>query len=542
MQTHISILCICLMSGFIPLKTSQVNGNENGVNGNENGTNGIDTFLGNFHFSADNFLEKFGYMKMPTSEGNISHSAESRERAVRLFQEYYGLTVSGIMDKNTIVQMKRPRCGVPDMGKGSPNGPAPFTAPGYKWNKNIISWKTTRYSRKLPSSTQRFAFENSFKKWSDVTPLKFEYTNGDPDIEIYFARGNHGDGVGNSFDGPGRVLAHAYYPTDGGTHFDEDEKWVFRGNANDGIDLEVVAAHEFGHALGLGHSNNPDSLMYPAYRFQSQGWKLHYDDIVGIQSLYGSPSETSTPPMTVQSVRQTPRRRPTTQSMTTHRSVTRRTTQRTSNFPDTTIKPNLPGGTCNLTFDAITLGLNGNTYAFRNMEVYKLGNAGMAPGYPKKSYDVFPKAPQNPSAAFHALNHVYIIKGRRLWRYTNFKLDDQYPKEVRNMPSRQRINFAFTYKNHWGDEQIYLFGDTHFWEFNKYTDDVLPRYKLPISSYWTGVPNSPDAGIQWTDNYIYLFKGSKYIKMDPRKRRVIAGYPKDIAPSWIRGVCNSVPK
>lgn len=46
------------------------------------------------------------------------------------------------------------------------------------------------------------------------------------------------------------------------------------------------------------------------------------------------------------------------------------------------------------------------------MEVYKLGNAGMAPGYPKKSYDVFPKAPQNASAAFHALNHVYIIKGK----------------------------------------------------------------------------------------------------------------------------------
>lgn len=46
------------------------------------------------------------------------------------------------------------------------------------------------------------------------------------------------------------------------------------------------------------------------------------------------------------------------------------------------------------------------------MEVYKLGNAGMAPGYPMKSYDVFPKAPQNPSAAFHALNHVYIIKGK----------------------------------------------------------------------------------------------------------------------------------
>lgn len=107
-------------------------------------------------------------------------------------------------------------------------------------------------------------------------------------------------------------MAHAFGPgpgIGGDTHFDDNEHWTAgqMGKNNNtsilyeekgvfsvmtftllvaGFNLFVVAAHEIGHALGLKHSRNPDSLMYPNYRPSRPANLLSPEDVANINALY----------------------------------------------------------------------------------------------------------------------------------------------------------------------------------------------------------------------------------------------------------------
>ena len=87
------------------------------------------------------------------------------------------------------------------------------------------------------------------------------------------------------FDGKGKVLAHAFFPSDGRAHFDEDE--TFTDGTYSGTNLLWVATHEFGHSLGIHHSDVENAVMYPYYTGYVPNFKLQQDDVDAIQYLYG---------------------------------------------------------------------------------------------------------------------------------------------------------------------------------------------------------------------------------------------------------------
>ena len=54
------------------------------------------------------------------------------------------------------------------------------------------------------------------------------------------------------------------------------------------FDIQSVACHELGHALGLAHSANMTATMYPAIPPGSTAMRsLHVDDMAGVQAIYG---------------------------------------------------------------------------------------------------------------------------------------------------------------------------------------------------------------------------------------------------------------
>lgn len=262
---------------------------------------------------VQSYLEQFGYLgrtaegfgaadfpeAAPDSPGTLGVTRatpasgvfdDTTAEAVSRFQAFAGLPVTGVVDALTADRMNQPRCGVPDAP-----GVAEFATSGRKWASTNLRYAFQNFTADVPSGDIVLAIEQAFALWAAHTPLRFTQVamSAGPEIIIRFVSADHGDG--HPFDGGGGVLAHAFFPSVppaapsaimGDAHFDDAETWTVAvppGAAT--IDLVTVAAHEFGHSLGLDHSAVAGALMAPFYGGPHRA--VEADDIAGIRSLYG---------------------------------------------------------------------------------------------------------------------------------------------------------------------------------------------------------------------------------------------------------------
>ncbi|XP_033630673.1 neutrophil collagenase-like [Asterias rubens] len=456
------------------------------------------------------YLERNGYVTGHVTNPERTppggeHFEEDAESAIKSFQEFYKLPVTGTMDTDTKATMWMPRCGFPDVAvleKGGEEGAGHEreakkrrrrynTAGGwYKWDHTKLTYSIVNFpSRgKLKQYEVRYAIKRAFEIWSNVTALEFRELDrsSESDIRIEFLRGSHSrDKDHPMFDGPDGELAHAFAPNsgwgdvDGDVHFDDAEIFNIEDSEN-GYNFFQIAAHEIGHSLGLDHSQDPRALMWPHYHYV-HNFKLPKDDVEGIQSLYG--------PNVNEVSKQTPKK------VTSH---------------------------CTLVFDAVTT-IGGIIYAFKSGRFWEIADGKLITD-PEglMTDDYWFHLPSQINAVYHRSDgKTVFLKGTKYWVYHGQYPLPGYPRRLADLGLPTAVDAALTYNA----DKTFFIKKKQVWRFDEKRQSVDPGYPKKVRKIFRGLPRKMHSAFRHSDGQMYFLSGKKYYEVNRRIRRVEKSSP-----------------
>ncbi|KAM4810392.1 matrix metalloproteinase-17 isoform 2-T2 [Rhinophrynus dorsalis] len=477
------------------------------------------------------WLTKFGYLPPPDPVTGQLQTQEELSKAIKAMQEFGGLKATGILDEATLELMKTPRCSLPDLSQSEATRKKRNAQPVTKWTKRNLSWRVRTFPKEssLGHDTVRALMYYALKVWSDITPLNFhEVAGNNADIQIDFSRSDHNDGY--PFDGPGGTVAHAFFPgehhTSGDTHFDDEESWTFRSSDVHGMDLFAVAVHEFGHAIGLTHVSDMESIMRPYYQGpvgDPLKYDLPYDDKVRIWQLYGVRESVS------------PTARPEGSRKEDHPFLpdlpeNRSTIQPRKDEPDR----------CSTHFDAVAQ-IRGEAFFFKGKYFWRLTRSkhlvSLQPAQIHRFWRGLPLNLDSVDAVYERTtdHKIVFFKGDRYWVFKDNNVEEGYPRPITDFGlPLGGVDAAFSWSH---NDKTYFFKDNLFWCYNNKEHRMDEGYPVEMM-LWKGIPGTLDDAMGWSDGATYFFRGKEYWKLVNGNMVTEQGYPQPIARDWL--VCSDM--
>ncbi|CAD5122120.1 DgyrCDS10569 [Dimorphilus gyrociliatus] len=411
---------------------------------------------------VEKFLEEYEDYKV--EEGKFDNKkkpedicrSERFQKALKKMQKFAGLKPTGNIDQATLGKISSPRCGVKD--EENPKRDKRSSQGLYRWPTTHLR-NCVRYENPTEMSNEviKEIVAQASQEYADVTSLNFETNNSpeDPileyfecDIVLYF----HGPGINDCsypFDGPKGTLAHAFLPTSGQVHFDQDETFSLDINNLTAYDFKSIALHEIGHALGLEHSENSSSVMFPYY--QTNMRKLSQADIIAIQNLYST----------------SPINQPQTGGMEPGSSIDRE---------DLCKKP---------TFDTIFQINNQSYYIFKNKFFWSFDiERSHRLSEPMLIKDHWPGLEPNIDAGFlwPSTGYTYIFKDDKYWKFKNHESSEGYPRKIGengfyNIP--KKLDSVFVHPE---NGMVYFTKNSNYWRSDVIRENGSNEYPKPLKN------------------------------------------------------------